>query len=44
MNVKDFPTLLKAEGSSQHSTSDWCKTGGDNAYPSYPVTCCTYAI
>ena len=25
-------------------TSDWCKTGGDNAYPSYSVTCGTYAI
>ena len=28
----------------QHSTSDWCKTGGDNAYTSYPVTCGAYAI
>ena len=35
---------VKAEGSSQHSTSDWCKTGGDNAYTSYPVTCGAYAI
>ena len=26
------------------STSDWCKTGGDNAYTSYPVTCGAYAI
>lgn len=25
-------------------TSDWCKTGGDNAYTSYPVTCGAYAI
>lgn len=25
-------------------TSDWCKTGGDNVYPSYPVTCGAYAI
>ena len=36
--------LLKAEGSTQHSTSDWSKTGGDNAYPTYPVTCGAYAI
>ena len=26
------------------STSDWSKTGGDNAYPTYPVTCGAYAI
>jgi len=32
------------QGSTQHSTSDWSKTGGDNAYPSYPVTCGAYAI
>ena len=35
---------VKAEGGTQHSTSDWCKTGGDNAYTSYPVTCGAYAI
>ena len=32
------------QGGTQHSTSDWCKTGGDNAYTSYPVTCGAYAI
>ena len=32
------------KGGTQHSTSDWCKTGGDNAYTSYPVTCGAYAI
>ena len=36
--------VKKAEGDAQHSTSDWSKTGGDNVYPTYPVTCGAYAI
>ncbi len=35
---------LKQREALNTALSDWCKTGGNNAYPSYPVACGAYAV